>query len=1074
MYCKLPTDYAKRLLSLLLFLLITSSLQAQVPSVQTDPMVDFPVYPVIHNINLADLPVEPGWVPGMSIRDVPRRESPNHIDAQPPEPKRDALLERQERFGESRSTSSFSTPLLNFDGQSFSSASVPDPVGAIGKDYYIQAINGMDTGRTRYVIYNKSDGSVAAGPFSFNAFTVCSGTGDPIVLYDSLAERWFLSEFGNGNSFCVLISQTSDPINGGWFEYNFATPGFPDYPKFGVWHDAYYVSTNESQVGLYALEREEMLLGNPANMVRFEVPNVGAFSFDALTPASASGTSVPPTNSPGLFMRHRDDEAHNPGTNDPNDDFLELYEFHVDWINTGQSTLTGPIQIAVTDFDSHLCGYLLSNYCIEQPGSAIRLDSLREVIMFPLIYKNFDDHASLVGSFVTDVDGNDHAGIRWFELRSDGGPWSLFQEGTFAPDADSRWMSSAAMDDYGNISIAYNVSSSTTFPGLRYAGRLTSDPLGVLTTGEQLIVEGSAANPSGRYGDYSAMSVDPIDGCTFWFTGEYNPSNQWRTRIAAMNFLACTCSPLDSPGSVSAATNGDLRIDLSWSVVAGAESYSVYRSTGPCPGSDWTLLSSGETGTSFSDLTVLGGVTYSYAVTSYDQEQDCESPIENCSEATAQGPCDQDPDFSGLASVQDGQSPGCTLNLSWNEGTAVCPGPLTYNVYRSDTSGFTPDGATLLVSCLSETNYSDTAIGPGQTYYYVVRAEDKAASGDGPCGGNEDTNTVELSGSASGSLSVLFNDDMESGDSNWSADSAVGSHSWQWMDDTSNAHSGQHVFFVADSLPTQDQRLTLSDPIALPGSTPVLLSFWHQFDTQSGSDGGVLEYSNDSGTSWFDILEGDGSSIPANPGRFIQGGYNEPAMSAGPINGRAAWSGLLGNYSEVLVNLDDFAGESLLLRWRFGSDETVPGLGWWLDDVSLSSATSCTPLGCDAFSIEAISASSVICNGESANLNVQVLGGTPSLSYSWTLDPSLSATDIPNPIATPTQTTTYSVHVEDGLSCQDNASITIFVMNLSGSNQQHWEEWRSGEPSGFNVNHDQRIDIRDFCALITTCSNGIP
>ena len=159
-------------------------------------------------------------------------------------------------------------------------------------------------------------------------------------------------------------------------------------------------------------------------------------------------------------------------------------------------------------------------------------------------YRNVGSHEVLVGSLATDVDGNDRSGVRWYELRkSGGGNWSLFQEGTYAIDSDSRWMSSAAMDGSGNIAVAYNVGSSATFPGLRYAGRLASDPLGTLPQGENTIVDGSASNTSNRYGDYSSLNVDPVDECTFWFTAEYNPSSSWSTRIATFVFDGCgsTC-----------------------------------------------------------------------------------------------------------------------------------------------------------------------------------------------------------------------------------------------------------------------------------------------------------------------------------------------------------------------------------------------------------------------------------------------------------------------------------------------------------------------------------------------------
>ncbi|MGB1253040.1 MAG: GEVED domain-containing protein, partial [Candidatus Promineifilaceae bacterium] len=230
--------------------------------------------------------------------------------------------------------------------------------------------------------------------------------------------------------------------------------------------------------------------------------------------------------------------------NSASSDCLEIFEFKVDWNTPANSTVsTSPHTVSITEFDSDLCG--LSSYsCIPQSGSSVKLDPLREVVMQRLQYRNFGSHESLVGNLSTDVvgsvTGNDRSGIRWFELRKIGnGNWTLYQEGTYSPDAHSRWMGSAALDQDGNMAVAYNVSSSSIFPGLRYAGRLANDPLGTLLQGEGLIIDGSGANGSIRYGDYSQLNVDPADDCTFWFTGQYNPSSQWSTRIATFKFDSC-------------------------------------------------------------------------------------------------------------------------------------------------------------------------------------------------------------------------------------------------------------------------------------------------------------------------------------------------------------------------------------------------------------------------------------------------------------------------------------------------------------------------------------------------------
>jgi hypothetical protein len=341
---------------------------------------------------------------------------------------------------------------------------------------------------------------------------------------------------------CVYVSKTADPVSGGWWFYQFTGASFPDYPKYGVWPDAYYVSTNEDDPAAYAFDRANMLNGAVARPAqRFAAPPDDlVFDFETLTAADFDGVMAPPAGAPGIFMRHRDDEASPPATGQ---DFLQMWEFHVDWTTPANSTFTGPIDIAVTDFSSELCGFQSFN-CFPQPGTGTRLDPLREVVMWRLQYRRFATHESLVGNLVTDVDGEgggdplERGGVRWFELRRTTGGWMLHQEGTYSPDDTPRWMAGISMDSFGNIAVGYNVSSGVVFPSLRYAGRLAADAPGTLRA-ETPLADGAASQSVVRYGDYSAMSVDPDDQCTFWFTGMYNPAALWRTRVGAFKFDSC-------------------------------------------------------------------------------------------------------------------------------------------------------------------------------------------------------------------------------------------------------------------------------------------------------------------------------------------------------------------------------------------------------------------------------------------------------------------------------------------------------------------------------------------------------
>ncbi len=512
------------------------------PTVMTGPAVISADEVQEIETDLAELPKLEPWAEGDPISETnPRRhyDREGRVQRVPqPAPRADVLLGFQARAEAVADIRALDPPLLSFAGQGFTGVNPPDTTGDVGKDHYIQAINAGDG--TRYTVYKKSDGSVAAGPFRLSDLggPGVSGRGDPIVLYDQLAGRWLLSEFASSpvNGLHVYISKTSDPVSGGWHHYRFDTPNFPDYPKYGVWPDAYYVTSNESDgPAVYALQREKMLNGQSAKMQRFLATQLFGFGFQALTPSDVDGPA-PPTGAPNYVLRHRDDEVHNFGSNDASQDFLDLYEFHVDWADPTKSTFSGPVGVPVSEFDSDLNGLTAFN-CFPQMGSTVRLDPLREVIMFRLQYRNFGAHESIVGSFVTDVSGSDHGGVRWFELRKvPGGSWHVHQEGTFAPDSHHRWMSSVAMNGAGDVALMYNVSSTTMFPSLRYTGRLASDAMGTMPHGEQALIDGTAPNNSFRYGDYAGLSVDPEDDRTFWMTGEYNAASSWTTRIGAFRF----------------------------------------------------------------------------------------------------------------------------------------------------------------------------------------------------------------------------------------------------------------------------------------------------------------------------------------------------------------------------------------------------------------------------------------------------------------------------------------------------------------------------------------------------------
>ncbi len=447
------------------------------------------------------------------------------------------------------------TASLNFAGQGYSGVQPPDTVGAVGPSHYVQLIN--TSAGSNVAIYDKASGAPTRAPFALKALGVNSGNctsgfGDGDVVFDRQASRWVMSELAGTKSICMYISQTADPA-GTYIRYEFIGSQLPDYPKIGVWSNAYYITTNESAPTIYAFDRARMLAGQTVTFQKFQATNLAGFAFQTLTPADIDGAAAPPAGSPGYFMRHRDDEVHNSGANDSTRDFLEVWQVQPDFATPANSVLSGPTNIGVASFDSTLCG-LSTLSCIPQPSGINALDGLREVIMYRLQYRNFGSYATLVGNFAVDVTGTNQAGIRWFELRKSGaGAWQLYQEGTYAPDAVNRWMGSIAMDSVGNIALGYSVSSSSVYPGLRLTGRESTDPPGTMTSPETVIAAGAASNSSNRWGDYQSMSIDPVDDCTFWFTGEYSPATTWGTRVLRVKFDSCIAGLAGFTDSVLAA-----------------------------------------------------------------------------------------------------------------------------------------------------------------------------------------------------------------------------------------------------------------------------------------------------------------------------------------------------------------------------------------------------------------------------------------------------------------------------------------------------------------------------------------
>lgn len=410
----------------------------------------------------------------------------------------------------------------------------PDPTGAVGPNHYVHSVNSL------VKIFDKSGGLIA-GPTSLASFLgIPSNSGDPIVLYDQLADRWVVSEFGSlNNSLAIGVSETNDPT-GAYNVYQYDMGSFPDYPHYGIWHDGYYGTANYANLGktaAFVMERDEMLAGGPSpRVVLFDLPGVisNPLGVKSAEPANLLGTDYDP-DSPGYITYLQDDAWSNAITFD----HLKVWEIDMDWDVIDNSFISNPIEIQTDPFDA---GEIFGdgNGAIRQPGTSQRLAGHGNIISFAANYRPFDGHNSWLITFNTFIDDNETGGIKWIELRNDDtNPWEIFQEGTYAPaDGHSRVMSSSAMDAEGNIALAYTTASLTLPVSLRYTGRFDGDNLGEMTVAETIIIDGPGVRTNtNRYGDYSHMTMDP-DNFTFWYTGDYFAANNfWRTRVAAFRLF---------------------------------------------------------------------------------------------------------------------------------------------------------------------------------------------------------------------------------------------------------------------------------------------------------------------------------------------------------------------------------------------------------------------------------------------------------------------------------------------------------------------------------------------------------
>jgi uncharacterized repeat protein (TIGR01451 family) len=479
-------------------------------------------------------------MPAKPIRPGAEHEaSPN---PRPVSQHRDALdaARQTKRFGPNMPSTT-----LNFDGIVFPGVSCncapPDTNGEIGATQYVQMVN------QGFEVFDKTTGASVYGPVdiatvwdSFGGVCELKGDGDPVVLYDQLANRWLISQFAGDpvpTDECIAVSTGLD-ATGTWNRYDFHLgTDFFDYPHLGVWPDAYYMTMNVfNSAGTaflgpqpFAFDRDAMLAGDSATFVTTRAAAVFNSANDGMLPGDLDGSTPPPAGAPDPFLMS--------GTAAT----WKLWRFHADFATPANSTFGLGGNLTPSAY-SLLCPATRS--CVPQLGTGDGLDGLGDRGMFRLAYRNFGDHEALVGN--QSVSSGGVAGIRWYEINhaTSGAP-AFTQQSTYQPDATWRWMGSAAMDQNGDLAIGFSASSATINPQIRYAGRLAGDPPNTLAQGEATLFAGtgSQVDTGNRWGDYSDLTVDPVNDCTFWYTQEYYDATgtfDWRTRIGKFRFAGCS------------------------------------------------------------------------------------------------------------------------------------------------------------------------------------------------------------------------------------------------------------------------------------------------------------------------------------------------------------------------------------------------------------------------------------------------------------------------------------------------------------------------------------------------------
>ena len=779
------------------------------------------------------------------------------------------------------------TVLQNFNGLPYTNVAPADPNMCAGPTAVIQTINNSSS--SYFKIWDRNGNVLLNQTLIVNLVATpgYTGNGDPVAIYDQMADRYLLTEFGHAgagsgiNTLIACISQTNNPL-GAWNIYKFTDASFfPDYPHWGAMPNAYFASTNDFNTAgtaylgssVYAFDKVAMLAGSPtASSQRFRL------SFNSF-PVNVIGATPPAVTNPGMFMYYSDDDF----TADPNDkDSIGFVLFAPNFAVPANTVLTVQTNSLMTaPFKSSFCG---GRNCVPS-ASGNGYDGLADRIMNRVIYRNFGTFESIVLNYTVDANvglGSPRAGLRWYELRrtTPASPWTIYQQSTYAPcGTDWRWMGSINMNSKGQIALGYDLSSPTKYASMYFTGRNATDPLGTMTIQETSIQNGTAYGTFGnRWGDYNEVTTDVVNDSLFWMTSMWGANaSSWATRVAQFKFGDCNVES-SSLGFTQAAASVPEGQNIVYT--------NTVNNTGCVPIVNYLLTD-----------TLPSNVTFVSA----------------------------------------------TNGGTYNAGNRVVSWTVNVAVGTSQTYQFTVN------------------INAGAYYAPVTLLSEPVAGPGLPAG--------------------------------WVT--SVGTGPNNWVVSSAQSHSPPSSLFGVDNATAiTDFRIATSAPIAL-GAPTAKLTFWHNYNTESGWDGGVVEISTNGGATWVDL----GPRMTIN-------GYNNSVGGTNPIAGRPAFSGNSNGWIQTTVDLLPYANQNALFRFRMTSDDNTAATGWYVDDINITAVAqvsmrttlfgtgSCAslnkdtvtlilpPVGCQAQTISSQPANTTTCNGTPASFSVTTTGTTP-ITYQW-------------------------------------------------------------------------------------------